>query len=280
LFAESFPFHYDRVKLIAAPYHEGDGIRMAQAAGGDNSGAMSVGWVWCGLKSFYIHSELSTAACNEPYFWINETAKRFIPESLLIRFATVPNAVIGQRRAFSILTQAEVDRLMTEGCTVGWGSYIFAGARLTDLQNQLDAAITEKPEGFFYAESLDDLASQLAVDAAALKTSVSDYNAMVAAGVDTEFGKPAEYLREVPVDGSFYAFELQPDICSVQGGIVINDRCEVVNAEGVPIPGLYGAGIECSYTGFYYNDRHGGDNQAFSVFSGRTSARNAIEYIG
>jgi hypothetical protein len=37
--------------------------------------------------------------------------------------------------------------------------------------------------------------------------------------------------------------------------------------------------VDCSgYTGFYYNDLHGGDNQAFSVFSGRTAASNALIY--
>jgi fumarate reductase flavoprotein subunit len=278
LFGESFPFHYDRVMITAAPYHEGDGTVIARSAGGDDSGILSVGWVWCGLKSFDIHSELSTAACNEPYLWINETGKRFIPESLLIRFASVPNAVIGQKRAFSILTQAEVDRLMTEGCTVGWGSYIFAGSQLTDLQNQLDDAKASSPEGFYFADSLSELATALNIDPAILGQTVTDYNAMVSAGVDTEFNKPVQYLREVPESGPFYAFELQPNICSTQGGIAINEECEIVDRDGVKIPGLYGAGIECSYTGFYYNDQHGGDNQAFSVFSGRTSAGNALTY--
>lgn len=279
LFEESFPFHYDRIMVTAAPYHEGDGIMMSRAVGGDDSGAYSMGWVWCGLESFSIHSELSTAACNEPYFWINENAERFIPESLLIRFSTMPNAVMSQKRAFSILTQAEVDRIMSEGCTVGWGSYIFAGDKLENLQSELDDAKAGMPEGFYYAESLDELATALDVDAATLKQTVSDYNAMVAAGEDTKFHKPVEFMREVPEAGPFYAFELQPNVCFTLGGITINKNCEVVDRDGKRIDGLYGAGIECSgLTGFYYNDLHGGDAQAFSVFSGRTSAQNAVEY--
>jgi fumarate reductase flavoprotein subunit len=279
IFDETFPFDYGRIKVTAAPHHQGDGRVMAWAAGADDAAVHSYGWTWCGLKNFDIHSQLSTAACNEPFFWVNQTGKRFIPESLVIRFSTVPYAVIQQQRPFSILTQQEVDRLMEEGCTVGWGSYIFAGEKLTDLQSELDAAKAAMPEGFYYADSLAALAAELDIAEGALAATVAEYNAMVAAGEDTEFHKPAQYLRAVSEEGPFYAFELQPNMLTTHGGLVVNDQCEVVDSSGTRIDGLYGAGVDCSgYTGFYYNDLHGGCTQAFSVFSGRTAASNALAY--
>jgi hypothetical protein len=59
---------------------------------------------------------------------------------VVVRFAKIAQAVTQQQRAFSILTQQEVGRIRTEGCTVGWGSYISAGDKLTELQSELDAA--------------------------------------------------------------------------------------------------------------------------------------------
>ena len=280
LFDEKFPYPSRRIMNIGAPHHYGDGYLIAKAAGGDQHGVCSPGWVWAGLKSFDIHSELSTAACNEPYLWVNEAGERFIPESLLLKFSTICNAILSQKRVFSILTQTEVDRLMSEGCTVGWGSYILTGAKLGDLQNQLDKAIANNPEGFYYADSLDGIAKAINVDPSILRKTITDYNMMVENGEDTEFGKPKQFLHTVPVEDRYYAFELMANATNLTGGIVINPACEVIDENGKPISGLYGAGADCSgLTGFTYFSTLGGAKQSFSIYTGRTAAKSAVRYV-
>lgn len=282
LFDEKFPFYpSSRIMSTAAAHHLGDGYAISTAAGGDTHGVCSPGWVWAGLKSFDIHSQISCAACNQPYLWVNDQGERFVSEDLLLKFSTVCNAILSQRRVFSIMTQDEVDRLMNDGCQVGWGSYIFTGEKLEDLQNQLDEAIQEQPEGFYYADGVEELAGKTGLDPATLRETVEHYNEMVAAGVDEDFGKAAQYLHEVPTDGRMYAFELMANATNLTGGVVINGSCEVITADGEAIPGLYGAGADCSgLTGFIYVSTLGGSKQSFSVYTGRTAVRSAAAYIG
>jgi len=281
MLSEMFRFSPSRLKITANPNHLGDQITMAYAAGADQSGIVLLHLIWCGLENYDLHSELSTAACNEPYFWLDEKGQRFINETLIFQPSVVCNPVLNQKRAFSILSQPEVDRLMTEGCTVGWGSYIFAGAKLTDLQNQLDAALADPAEGFFYGASIEELATALEMDADVLRESIVNYNALCDAGADTDFYKPAPFMRKVSEDGPFYAFELQCNVFCTMGGIRVNQQNEVLDAEFNAIPGLYCAGVDCSgLQGTTYCIRLGGGAQGYAVYSGRNSARSSISYIG
>jgi fumarate reductase flavoprotein subunit len=102
---------------------------------------------------------------------------------------------------------------------------------------------------------------------------------MVTKGVDTDFNKPASFLRQVPVNDRFYAFELMANATNLTGGVVINPKCEVIDEKGKPVKGLYGAGADCSgLTGFTYFSKLGGSKQMFSVYTGRTSGANAAAY--
>lgn len=281
LFEENFPYDSERIVNTAAPGHEGDGYLMAKAAGGDQHGICAPGWVWAGLEEFDIHSELSTAACNEPYLWVNEVGERFVSEALLINFSSVCNALLSQRKTYSILSQTEVDRLMKEGCTVGWGSYILTGAVLSDLQNELDEAEKTNPEGFYSATSIKGLAEALGIDETVLTETLTDYSAMAESGVDTDFSKPAKYLRPLPLgDSKYYAFELMANATNLTGGVVVNEKSEVVTPDGKAIGGLYAAGCDASgLTGFTYVSKLGGSKQQFSVWGGRTAAQSAAEYL-
>lgn len=276
-------FDTKRIKVTAAPNHEGDDITMVYAAGGDQSGITTLHFIWAGLESFDLHSQLSTAACNEPFFMVNESGVRFCDESLLCIGGANKgpslfcNPIMNQKRAFSILSQGEVDRIASEGCTVGWGSYIFAGTPLDDLQNQLDEAAANPPAGFWTAATLDELAEKLEVDGATLAAEVKKYNGFVAEGADGDYFKDAHYLREVG-DGPYYAFELMCNAFATMGGIRVNERGEVLDGDHNAIPGLYNAGISCSgLQGTTYCPLLGGGAQGYAVFSGRNCIRSIQE---
>lgn len=274
-----------RIKITAAPNHLGDDLTMAYAAGGDQSGVSTLHFIWAGLENFDLHSELSCAACNEPFFMVNENGERFCDESILLIGkedkgpSVICNPIMNQGRAFSILTQSEIDRLSVEGSTAGWGSYIFAGTPLADLQNQLDEAIANEPGGFWHADTIEELAKQLEIDPDALAETVAAYNDMCDAGKDTDLYKPAEYLRKVE-GGPFYAFELMCNAFATMGGVRVNEKGEVVDTNRDAIHGLYNAGISCSgLQGTTYCINLGGGAQAYAVYSGRNCVQNASEYI-
>ena len=156
-----------------------------------------------------------------------------------------------------------------------------SAAKLTDLQNQLDAAVADPAEGFFYGASIEELATALGMEANVLRESIVNHNALCDAGVDTDFHKPPPFMRKVSEEGPFYAFELQCNVFCTMGGIRVNQQNAVLDAEFNAIPGLYCVGVDCSgLQGTTYRSRLGAGAQGYAVYSGRNSAKNAIGYIG
>ena len=273
-------FNHDRVKVTAAAGHDGAQLNMAYSAGAERSGITLMHFIWAATESFDLHSQLSTAACNEGYFWVDSHGQRFCDESLVSLPSCIDNIILNQKRAYSILTDAEIQHLANDGCNVGWGSYVFQGSQMTDLSDEAAKAKNDKPEGFYYAESITDLASQLGCEAATLTKSIQDYNAMVSAGADTDFGKKAPFLQTVPENGPFYAFELKCSAFCTMGGIRVNEKNEVLDNDFNGIPGLYGASVDCSgLQGTTYSTAVGGGAQGYSVYSGRNAVYSAEEYI-
>lgn len=273
-------FSHDRVKITASQGHDGAHMKMAYSAGADRSGITLMHFIWAALDSFDLHSQLSTAVCNEGYFWIDNHGERFCDESLATNPSCIDNIILNQKRAFSILTDAEAQRLSTEGCTIGWGSYIFAGSQMTDLPNELAKAKQDNPDGFYYGENVEDIAKALEVDATTLRNTIKNYNSMVKEGKDTEFGKQAPFLHEVSESGPFYAFELKCSAFCTMGGIRVNRHNEVLDENFDGIPGLYCAGVDCSgLQGTTYCMGIGGGAQAYAIYSGRNSVRCAKEYL-
>lgn len=102
------------------------------------------------------------------------------------------------------------------------------------------------------ADTLDELAVLIGVPAAALTATVTRYNAMVADGRDTDFGRGDEpYDRAfsggaspmVPiVRPPFHAAAFGVSDLGTKGGLRTDTCARVLDTEGRPIPGLYAAG--------------------------------------
>lgn len=258
----------------------GDSYYIAKAVGGNSYGMCTMGWYDPALRSWPFFQHISVGACNTPYLWINENAERWIAEDMTIRFGEVCFALFGQARPISLLTQAAVDRLVNEGEPVGWGAYVFDGDPLTDMPAQLEQAMEDEPEGFYWADSLDELAEKLDVDAETLKATVDRYREYVEKGVDEEFGKDPQFLWEVPEDTRWYAWDLLANQQNCTGGVVINAKCEVVDNAGKPIPGLYCGGADASgLLGFVYPNNYPGTKQSFAMNCGLRAAESIAEYV-
>jgi succinate dehydrogenase/fumarate reductase flavoprotein subunit len=78
------------------------------------------------------------------------------------------------------------------------------------------------------------------MDGAALHETVQRYNALVDAGTDADFGKPApQYKIQTP---PFYAAWATPNVHDTRAGLRINAKGQVVDIQGQVIPGLYCGG--------------------------------------
>ena len=100
------------------------------------------------------------------------------------------------------------------------------------------------------ADTLEELASAAGINSEALIETVNTYNGHADAGEADEFGK-AGYATVK--EGPFYAVEIKPATLGTMGGLVTNDKAQVLNAEGNPIEGLYAAG-EVTNSAFFYKE--------------------------
>lgn len=122
------------------------------------------------------------------------------------------------------------------------------------------------------ADTLIDLALKMDVDPGRFVAAVERYNRFCETGVDPDFGKKPEHLKPIQKP-PFYAFWGQRFTQCTHGGIVVNERTEVLDKNGRVIPGLFSGG-----DGTTSNDRGGGGLPG-AINSGYTGGIVAGEYI-
>ena len=95
------------------------------------------------------------------------------------------------------------------------------------------------------ADTVEELAEKLGMDAETLAATVARYNELAAKGVDEDFGKPAKDLIALdtpPFYGSFFAGHV---LCTIDGLQVDADNRVIDAQHQAPIEGLYAIG-NCS----------------------------------
>lgn len=122
-------------------------------------------------------------------------------------------------------------------------------------------------------ETLEELAEAMDVPAENLIAAVEDFNAHAESGEADEFGRT---LFSTPIDkGPFYAGARVPTVHHTMGGVKINSKTEVLDAEGTPIPGLYAAGEVTG--GIHGANRLGGNALTDTVVFGRIAGTEAAK---
>lgn len=106
------------------------------------------------------------------------------------------------------------------------------------------------------ARSIEALAQKINIDPAALSETVTRFNAHAAKGEDPEFhrgesaydqmygdprNQPNPCLRPI-AKGPFYAMPIYPGDIGTNGGMVTNDKAQVIGDNDKPIEGLYAIG--------------------------------------
>lgn len=103
---------------------------------------------------------------------------------------------------------------------------------------------------FMKADTLDEIAEAYGLPADTLKETVDEYNGYCAAGVDEAFHKNPEELHELT--GPYFAtLYTVPASLASMGGLHVNARCEVLDADEKPLEGLYAIGLAAG--DFYAN---------------------------
>lgn len=119
-------------------------------------------------------------------------------------------------------------------------------------------------------EELEYLPEEWGYDGAAIRAAVERFNAEAASGtVD-----PGRALDSAPLDeGPWYVIECEPAITFPFHGIRIDDRAQVLDTSGAPIPGLLAAGSDTG--GLWYRAYAGG--LAAALVFGLTAASTVAD---
>lgn len=126
------------------------------------------------------------------------------------------------------------------------------------------------------AESIEDLAGKLNMDAAVLAETVSNWNKAVETQNDEEFGRDTGMEHDIS-KAPYYAIKIAPGVHHTMGGLEINVDAEVISTEGKAISGLYAAGEVAG--GVHGGNRIGGTAVTDIVVFGRIAGTSAAEYV-
>lgn len=128
------------------------------------------------------------------------------------------------------------------------------------------------------ADTIEAVANKAGVNGAELAKTVAKYNGFVKAGKDADFNRPAKFMKkQVAAVGPYYIVEQQPRFATTMGGVVTNDKLNVVDKNNKPIPGLFAAGELVG--GAMGDDSPPGGNMAWAMTSGKLAAEQAVNSL-
>lgn len=184
------------------------------------------------------------------------------------RFANEASAYAPFNRAFGNFS---TNSMTFENLPAVWicdAKYVEAGGGLLPGQFASDPGNTDNelaedatiPANFFQADTLEEIAEHFGINAEGLIAEVEKFNAMAEAGVDTDFhrGERASdfaiaamhpYGEEMPncslapiATPPFSASLYVPGTCGTNGGLVTNEKAQVLDVNGNVIEGLLAVG--------------------------------------
>ncbi len=125
------------------------------------------------------------------------------------------------------------------------------------------------------AQTLDELAQKMEVPVKNFKATVVRYNELARKGKDPDFGKYPDRLTTLEKP-PFYASQMQARYMVILGGLQINTRLQVIDAQKKAIPGLYAAGnVSGSFFGSQYPTTIPGLTHSRAWTFGRLAGLNA-----
>jgi flavocytochrome c len=176
--------------------------------------------------------------------YVNNAGERFAAEAF-----EIPDAILAQENGevYAVFTEENLNDTMKELMGIG---YVVS------------------------ADSAEELASQLGVDADGLKASIDTWNADAASnGTDSAFGRE----NITPLEGTLYGYKFGVGAHYFMGGILIDENTCVLNTDGSIIDGLYAAGeVTGGFHGTQRVDGSGtGDSIVFGMIAGHSAAAAA-----
>ena len=127
-------------------------------------------------------------------------------------------------------------------------------------------------DGVVYADTLEELAEKMGVDAAVLTKTVNQWNKDCAAQKDSQFNRTSPFWMPIST-GPYYALKITFFSSVCHGGITKNANAQVTRIDGSTIPGLFAAGEVTTVT------NSNGYTISNAITFGRIAAQSAKKYM-
>ncbi|PJI06965.1 MULTISPECIES: FAD-binding protein [Clostridium] len=255
----------------------GDGLKMMWQAG-----AMKYGE---NIEAIYqLPDNLSwfllDAVLRQPNLLINQLGDRFMNEGDMGNTTFTGNAIAMQpgNYAYCIMDESVLKHYKKNGPDIF--DIVHPADAFLAFDEQADKAVEQGYEAYFEAETIEELAKKLNIDAEKLQDTIDEYNEACETGVDTKFHKKQAYLHPITGKGKYLVGKFYLGAYGTIGGVRINKYCEVLDESFNPIEGLYSAGTDANTIyGDSYNFTLPGNSMGFAVNSGRMAGESAADYI-
>lgn len=205
----------------AAKSGTGDGLLLADAVGGKIVNAESITYRTIAAGADHVGGAIGLHnAPNAGAIIVNKNGERFVDEA-------------GSGEAIVLGIQAQEDGL----------GYVIMDQVAMDARYNVGALyIPGTYENMFTkADTLDELAQKMGLNAENLKATVEAYGKAVEAGKDEQFGRTGAMVSKLDT-APFYAASGKPSNHICAGGIETDGQARVLNTQDQPIEGLYAAG--------------------------------------
>ncbi len=259
----------DDIRVIGTHGHFGDGVNMIIEAGGIDHGAPAFGCTNI-IGSAGPWGPIWDKLCwGGPSLWVDKNGERFSDEAVStythnFELQNVPVRLAGGT-CWSVMDSAILETMLD------------GDQEAADLWSQM----VEQGDDAYEADTLEELSDIMGVDKELFLAQVKQYNSLVAAGADDDYGKDPQYL--MPIEKPpFYCGLIRGALEGLYSGGVKTDREFHVKTPGrdQAFENLFAIGAD---GGMLYNFVYGldinGSMSCHGVNSARTSANCAHEFV-
>ena len=217
--------------------------------------------------------------------WVNRHGRRFVDETAGFMLPESGNALSRQpgKVMYTLFDNRMMQDMEQTGMLVGrgWGKEEETHrVSLPGLEELLKKRAADGDESLVHmADDWSEMARWIGADPATLKAEIDEYNSFCDHGYDAVFAKERRFL--VPLlKPPYYGIRSIVSTGGVLGGIKINERMEVLDAEGRSIPGLYAIGdVASGLEAQTYCGELCGSGLGFAMNSGRIAGEEAAGFI-
>ena len=153
-------------------------------------------------------------------------------------------------------------------------SYILFDQQVRDENKAVEEYVSH--DLVVQADSINELAQKLSIDANTLSNTIERYNQFVNTKLDEDYGRTTG-MRHPINKAPYYAIKIAPGVHHTMGGVTINTHTQVLDTAKNVIQGVFAAGEVVG--GVHGANRIGGNAVADIIIFGMQAGRQATDYI-